>query len=120
MRLLDLIRNQGAPKTPQEADSLALRQLAGRGADLAKPRHVIHFLYFAREADARAAAQSVAEGSWTASVEPPSEAIAEWCVKADGHRTVGPDTVAAFRTWFEGIAAKHGGEYDGWEAAARP
>ena len=47
MRFLDRIRYQGAPKTPQEADRLALRQLSGRGADLAKPRHVIHFLYFA-------------------------------------------------------------------------
>jgi hypothetical protein len=120
MRLLDLIRYQGAPKTPQEADSLALRQLEGRGADLTKARHVIHFLYFAQEADARAAAESVAQGSWTITVEPPSEEIAEWCVKADGHRTVGPDTVGAFRAWFERIAAEHGGAYDGWEAAAKP
>ena len=46
--------------------------------------------------------------------------MAEWCVKADGHRTVGPDTVAAFRAWFESVAAEHDGEYDGWEAAAKP
>jgi hypothetical protein len=120
MRLFDLIRNQGAPKTPQEADSLALKQLTGRGADLAKPRHIVHFVYFAREADARAAAEAIEEASWRANVEPPDEANAAWCVKADAHRTVGPDTVAAFRAWFEGIAAKHHGEYDGWEAAAKP
>ena len=102
MRFLDRIRNQGAPTTPQEADALALRQLAGRGADLAKPRHVIHFLYFAAEADARAAAAAVADASWTANVEPPSE------------------TVAAFRSWFECVATEHRGEYDGWEAAAKP
>ena len=41
-------------------------------------------------------------------------------MRADGHRTVGPETVAAFRSWFEDIAAEHGGEYDGWEAAAKP
>jgi len=120
MRFLDRIRNQGAPTTPQEADALALRQLAGRGADLAKPRHVIHFLYFAAEADARAAAAAVADASWTANVEPPSETVAEWCVRADGNRTVGLETVAAFRSWFECVATEHRGEYDGWEAAAKP
>jgi hypothetical protein len=117
--LIDRIRYGGAPKTPEEADRLALRQLAGRGADLAKPRHVIHFLYFSTETDARAAAEAIA-GTWTAQVEAPTEAIDQWCVRADGTRTLGADTVAAFRTWFEGIAVKHGGEYDGWEAAAKP
>jgi Regulator of ribonuclease activity B len=120
MRILDLIRNQGAPRTPQEADSLALKQLAGRGADLAKSRHIIHFVYFADEADARAAAEAIAEASWTATVEPPREAADLWCVKADAHRICGPDTVAAFRSWFEEVAAKHRGEYDGWEASAKP
>jgi len=120
MRFLDRIRFQGAPKTPQEADALALRQLSARGADLSKPRHVVHFLYFADESDARAAADAVGEASWTTSVEGPSETIAEWCVKADAQRTVGPDTVAAFRAWFERVAAEHSGEYDGWEAAAKP
>jgi hypothetical protein len=120
MRFLDRIRNQGAPATAEEADSLALRQLAGRGADLARPRHVIHFLYFPEEERARAAADAIAQASWTAAVEPPTETVADWCVRADGHRTVGPETVAAFRSWFEGIAVEHGGEYDGWEAAAKP
>ena len=117
--LIDRIRYGGAPKTPADADRLALRQLAGRGADLAKPRHVIHFLYFATEANARAAAEAIAD-TWTTKVEAPTDEIAHWCVRADGTRTLGPDTVAAFRTWFEGIAEEHGGEYDGWEAAARP
>ena len=120
MGFLDRIRYQGSPKTPQDADELALRQLAGRGADLAKPRHVIHFLYFASESDARAAADAVTEGSWTANVEPPTETIHQWCVKADGQRILGPETVAAFRSWFENLAAQHDGEYDGWEAAAKP
>jgi hypothetical protein len=117
--LIDRIRYRGAPKTPQEADSLALRQLAGRGADLSKQRHVIHFLYFSTEADALAAAEAVGE-AWSTVVEAPSEAIDQWCLKADAHRTVGPDTVAAFRAWFEGVAEAHRGEYDGWEAAAKP
>ena len=120
MRFLDRIRNQGAPKTPQEADTLALRQLAGRGADLSKPRHMIHFLYFSREADAHAAAATIDQASWTAAVNPPDDTIAEWSVRVDGQRVVGAETIAAFRVWFERVATEHGGEYDGWEAAAKP
>ena len=120
MRFLDRIRNQGVPATPQEADALALSQLTGRGADLSQPRHVIHFVLFADETAARAAAAAIEEASWTATVEPPSETVAEWCVEADAHRTVEPATVAAFRAWFEGVAEQHGGEYDGWQAAAKP
>jgi hypothetical protein len=119
MRFFDRIRNQGAPTTPQEADALAVRQLAGRGADLSKPRHIIHFLYFAAEEDARSAAEAIAE-TWRTTVEPPDDTIAQWCVRAEGDRTVGPETVAAFRLWFDDIAAAHRGEYDGWEAAAKP
>jgi hypothetical protein len=120
MRLFGLIRKQRAPKTPQEADTLALSQLAGRGADLSKPRHVIHFLYFEGEADARAAAAAIGEASWTTRVDEPTDTIPQWCVRADGNRTLGPETVAAFRSWFDGVAIAHDGEYDGWEAAAKP
>lgn len=117
--LLDRIRHGGAPKTPEEADRLALRQLAGRGADLTKPRHVIHYLYFPTERQARDAGDAIGD-AWRTNVEPPTEDIAEWCLKADGDRTLAPDTVAALRSWFARLAAEHGGEYDGWEAAAKP
>ncbi len=119
MPFLDRIRYGGKPRTPQEADRLALKQLAGRGADLSRSRHVIHFLYFASERDARAAADAIGD-VWKTAVEPPGETIVDWCVKADGNRTLGPETVSAFRSWFEDLAARHGGEYDGWEAAAKP
>jgi hypothetical protein len=111
---------QRPPKTPQDADKLALRHLASRGSDLSKPRHVIHFLLFTNEDDARTVAAQIDDGSWTAQVEPPAETGQKWIVRIDGHRVVGPETVAAFRTRFENIAAANNGEYDGWEAAAKP
>jgi hypothetical protein len=119
MAFLDRIRYRGAPKTPEDADRLALRQLAGRGADLSKPRHVVHYLYFASERQARDAADAIGD-VWRAQVEPPTEATGQWCVKADGTRTIGPEIVSGFRAWFERLAREHGGEYDGWEAAAKP
>jgi hypothetical protein len=120
MSFFDRFRHHRPPKTPQEADELALRQLESRGADLTLPRHVIHFLLFEHEPDARAAAEAIDTGSWTTRVDPPTEQLVEWSVRVDGHRVVGPDTVAAFRAQFGQIAAAHNGEYDGWEAAATP
>lgn len=120
MGLLDLIRHKGKPRTTQEADALALRQLASRGADLAQPRHVIHFLYFAEESDARAAAEVVRDAGWHAELTEPTANVGVWTVGADATRVVSSVTIESFRAWFEHVAADHGGEYDGWEASAKP
>jgi hypothetical protein len=120
MSFLDRIRYHRPPKTPQEADALALRQLESRGANMTKPRHVVHFLLFGDEADATAASETIRATSWRTSVEPPTETRAEWAVRADDERVVSADTVASYRSWFEQIAVQHRGEYDGWEAKAKP
>jgi len=117
---LDRIRNQGAPLTPQETDQLVLRQLTARGADLTKPRHVIHYLYFADESDARGAADLIEQAEWDTTVSPPDEKIVDWSLQAEGYRVIGTATVEAFRAWFEQIAAEYEAEYDGWEASAKP
>jgi Regulator of ribonuclease activity B len=116
----DRIRYHRPPKSPQEADALALKQLSSRGANLAKPRHVIHFLFFEHEADAEAAASAIRSTSWNARVEPPAENRSEWTVRADDDRIVSVDTVSSYRSWFEQMAAQHNGEYDGWEAKDKP
>jgi hypothetical protein len=41
-------------------------------------------------------------------------------VRAETTRVVNESTVQAFRAWFELVASDHAGEYDGWEAAAKP
>ncbi len=120
MGFLDRIRNKGAPMTPQETDELVLRQLAARGADLTKPRHAIHYLYFAEEADARTAAEVIEQAEWETTLSPPDDRIAEWSLRAEGYRVIGSATVGAFRAWFEQIATECDGEYDGWEASAKP
>ena len=120
MGFLDRIRNKGAPVTPQETDQLVLRQLTSRGADLTKPRHVIHYLYFAEENDALAAAATIDQAEWDTTVQPPGDTIEEWSLRAEGYRVIGAATVEAFRAWFEQIARDPRGEYDGWEASAKP
>jgi regulator of ribonuclease activity B len=108
------------PATTAETDQLVVRQLQALGADLSKPRHVIHFLYFPAEGDARSAADEIDRASYDATVTPPTESIESWCVRAEGFRVIGSTTVEAFRAWFENIASEFRGEYDGWEAASKP
>lgn len=114
-----LIRGK-RPATGAEVDRLVVRQLQGRGADLSQPRHVIHFIYFADESDARAAADEIDRAGYDATVLDPTEDVAEWTVRAESYRVVGFGTVETFRAWFEQIAGDYRGEYDGWEAAAKP
>jgi hypothetical protein len=120
MGLVDRIRNLGAPATREDADRLQLRQLEALGADLARPRHVVHVLYFASEPTARDGADRAARGGYETTVVPPGDRDDPWTVRAEGTRVVDASTVAAFRSWFERIAHELHGEYDGWEASRRP
>ncbi|MCS7007867.1 MAG: ribonuclease E inhibitor RraB [Thermoleophilia bacterium] len=120
MGLLDRIRDRGAPRTAAEADRLALRQLAARGADLARARHVVHVLSAADRERAEAAAEAARELGYEVAIEPPGAEGGEWTIRASGERVLAPDTVSAFRAAFERIAETTGAAYDGWEAAPRP
>lgn len=117
MGFLDRIRKVGAP---QSADDLLLSQLAALGADLSQPRHVLHYLYFGDEASATAAERQVASAGYETTLNPPDESIPQWSLRAETHGVVNGSTIEAIRTLFETVAEEHGGEYDGWEAAAEP
>lgn len=97
-----------------------LRQLERGGADLTRPRHVLHFLYFSDEEHARQAAEEAEHAGYDVSLTAPDEAVAQWSVRAESTRVVDFTNVAGFRAFFARIAAANGGEYDGWEAATKP
>jgi Regulator of ribonuclease activity B len=118
MSLLDRLR-QKRPPAP-ELDLLVVRQLESAGADLGRPRHVVHYLYFEAEEGARRAAGEIEAAGYGVAVAAPEGDVEQWAVRAEATRVVDPTTVAAFRASFERIAAAGGGEYDGWEASAEP
>ena len=120
MSFLKRLIRGSRPATGAEVDRLVIGQLQGRGADLTQPRHVIHFIYFADESDARAAADAIDGAGYDTTVNAPTDEIAEWTVRAEAYRVVGVATVDGFRAWFEQMSAEYNGEYDGWEAAAKP
>ena len=105
--LIDRIRNGGAPKTPEEADRLALRQLAGRGADLAKPRHVIHFLYFA-DGDGRARRRRGDRGArGPRTSRRPTRRPTSGASRPTGTARCGPDTSRRSARGSRAVAAEH-------------
>ena len=120
MGLLDRFRRRRTPRTTTSLDGLTLAQLARAGADLTKSRHVIHFLDFSNATSAEAASAVLEDAGYETTVTPPDDSVEHWAVRAEANRVVGHDTVDAFRAFFERVAAEHGGEYDGWEAAAQP
>jgi hypothetical protein len=110
----------------READMHVLAAMASNGANMAKPAHTIHYLYFKSRASAdAAAAQLRAAGYQNLRVEL-SPTTSFWqrlfgpkrfsCI-AETHAVPSQAAVFATSDQMNGLAARFGGEYDGWEAS---
>jgi hypothetical protein len=99
-----------------EADTLVLAHLVQLGCDPGEPRECRHYLYVPGEVGARSVASRLnSADEWDAEVEEVSDA---WLVTATTVTGLDGDVVRDTRARFEQLAYDHGGEYDGWEAAA--
>lgn len=103
-----------------DPDRVSLAKLQAVGANLGKPRHLVHELLFDEETAARSAAGRAERAGWEASVATPTEAGEPWILHAEGTRVVDRTTVPAFRSLFERVAEEMGGTYLGWKAASKP
>ena len=103
-------------------DLLLMGQLIQQGADLHQPRHALYYLYFSsREAAESGAADGGAAGYTCEVRDPMPQYPDQWslvCERPDA--LLDPPGVIAADDLFQGIADRLGGEFDGWEAAARP
>lgn len=100
-------------------DLLVLDQLVEAGADMNAPRHVVYYLYFPdQERAADAAAEASSEGFDTDVRPPLPDDPDQWALVCDRHDYVlDLEIVRGNTDLFEGLAARHGGDYDGWEAS---
>ena len=103
-------------------DLALLGQLLQQGADLHQPRHALYFLYFGGRDVAESGAVEGRASGYTCEVrDPMPEYPDQWslvCERPDA--VIDPNGVIAADDLFQGIADRLGGEFDGWEAAARP
>jgi regulator of RNase E activity RraB len=100
-------------------DLLLLDQLMKLGSDLTQPRHVIHFSYApSPEAQASMAGEARDRGFEVEAGEPLPAYPGDWPVRCEQTVALHPELVRDNTDFFEDLAARHGGEYDGWEAAA--
>jgi len=104
--------------TPEERDLAVLENLEEHGADLSEPRDVRVFLYFPSEEAAEAAGGELADAGYDIVAFEPDGEEEPWAIRASMDLRVDRDNVAGFRSRFEDLAERHGGEFDGWEAAA--
>ena len=100
-------------------DLMVLDQLAKNGADLSASRHVIYDSYAPTEEVARAMAREAETGGWAAEVREPLPNVTDhWGLICETHAVTTPDFVRQADDFFQGLADRHGAEYDGWEASA--
>ena len=109
-----------SPETGLKYKDIALLgQMLSMGADLTKPRHALYYLYFESEAIAAVAAEEGRAGGYTCEVRDPlPNNNGRWsliCERQDALLDI--DGVKAADDLFQGIADRHGGDFDGWEAA---
>lgn len=100
--------------------------LAQAGSDLSKPAHTLHYFYFkSMDAVTRAAAELQAAGYRLTRAEkaPPASfwqrivGPRQYVCIAETHAVPAEAQVFATTDWMNALAAKTGGEYDGWEAS---
>jgi Regulator of ribonuclease activity B len=107
---------------PEKGDKQVLKQLRRLGANLSRPREVVHFLYFPTQVAAEQASHQLRGEGYMIDVRPAANAADNppnpWLMEARNYAVVDESNVQAMRQKFECLAEAGSGEYDGWEAAA--
>ena len=94
-----------------------MNELADHGADLSQPREVTFYCYAASEDVARAMVSEAShEGFDTEVWEGVGESEGQWAAVCKKEAVVDALFVRGTVEFFESLAARHGAEYDGWEA----
>ena len=100
-------------------DLMVLDQLMKTGADLTESRHVIYYSYAPSPEVAREMEREAKEAGWEPEVRDPLPDFPDqWGLVCERHAVTSPDFVREADDFFQGLADRHGAEYDGWEASA--
>jgi hypothetical protein len=102
-------------------DSKGLEELRLEGLPLGEFRWLTHFFSFPLNRDgAMAADTELVESGWPeVVVDEELEGDDYWHIAAFRRQRVSADSIASIRRELEELAARHGGEYDGWDLTWR-
>lgn len=100
---------------PARADSAAVAEMAGRGVDLQRPLLVRHHLRLPDEEAVAQARRLLASDGYTLVGEAASSAAGHGVVRASRTQVVTGLALAQERTRMAGLAARLGGDVDGWD-----
>lgn len=111
-------------RNPQDGDAIVVKKLREEGADLSQKREVLHYLYLPSVDAASRAAQELRSEGYSVEQRPSADADKNppnpWLVLAKIVAVVNDTVVEETTLRFTELATRHGGEYDGWEAAIKP
>jgi len=104
-----------------EKDLAVLRRLEELGADLGKPHTVDFFLYFPSEELAKSAAGEIEMDGYVVNFHLAPQSWwrrlfskPEWSCCASKSMVPNTETILETSTWFNDIAQRFSGQYDGW------
>ena len=99
-------------------DLAVLDQLMKNGADLSESRHVVYYSYAPSEAVAQAMGHEAESNGFAVTIgEPLPDFPGQRPVRCEIYAVTSPEFVRDSDDFFQGLADRHGGEYDGWEAS---
>jgi hypothetical protein len=99
-------------------DLAVLDQLMKNGADLTERRHVVYYAYAPSEVVAQAMGHEAESNGFAVAIgEPLPDFPGKWPVRSEVHAVTSPEFVRDSDDFFQGLADRQGGEYDGWEAS---
>jgi hypothetical protein len=99
-------------------DAAVLDQLERAGADLSQSRHVIYYSYAPSEDIGQAMrAEAEARGYAVEVRQPLPDFPDQWGVVCETQAVTSREAVRGADEFFQGLATRHGAEYDGWEAS---
>lgn len=104
-------------------DQDVIARLKNNGSDVTKPTDIVHYLYILLRRDAEEASRRSHAAAYRAAVEEPlgklPNGTTEKRYSVVAHQTAVPsiENIRRARAFFEALARRFGGEYDGWEAA---
>jgi len=101
----------------RRGDLIRMEALESEGCDLTRKRHVMFFLCFPHEDDARTAAEVLSGRGFTVTVEHLDEGGSRWTILAESsdHALV-PNFLRETADLCDRLAVTHGGQFNDWEA----